>query len=422
MLRRFLVWLAGMFLMLGVELPGRFGAAEPPRPEPPSPPPQEIREPPPLRLSQAALSPDAKLVAAFYPDNVSSAVVIRDAATGKPRHRISVGARDLVRFSWSPDGQVVAIADWRTVTVLDAQTGKPRTDLSRELSAFDAEFGGMMGLAWSGDMRLVAGGREIGQRIRVWDMASGRLLRSIQVGAPRVLALSPDGRRLATDGDWNGVFLWDTATGEKVADLKAEKFGDGITPHLLSWSPDGRRLILGSGYIYLWDVEAQRFLKLPHPSCQATTWSPDSKQIALLYGQHVETFDGTTGRPTSMCPVPDGGNLPEKSPLLAWTAQGLHVLVCSRVNRQLRVLNVSQELRPPPWPGGTPPEGTFLPNGGVPPAPPAISMPPPSAPPPLANPSGPWGAIAGVTVASAVLLAVLIIWLACRRRSPGGPG
>ena len=108
--------------------------------------------------------------------------------------------------------------------------------------------------------------------IRVWDLASGKTVRTIRgesapgdAGKIYAMALSPDGKWLAAGGwlrhpteqskERHAIRLYDFASGRLVALLKGhENVVSG-----LAFSPDGRHLISGSfdKTAILWDVDAR---------------------------------------------------------------------------------------------------------------------------------------------------------------------
>ena len=97
--------------------------------------------------------------------------------------------------------------------------------------------------------------------IKVWDVASGRELRSLSSSAGQVNAItvSHDGTLLASGGDDAIVKLWDVATGRLV-----QRFiGHSKGVLCLAFSPDGKQLISGSrdNALKLWDLATGQELR-----------------------------------------------------------------------------------------------------------------------------------------------------------------
>jgi WD40 repeat protein len=76
--------------------------------------------------------------------------------------------------------------------------------------------------------------------LKVWDATTGKELRLGEVPVRGgTLALSPDGRRLATTTD-GAVKIWDARTGQEILTLRGPRL-NGI----LVFSQDGNSLVLG---------------------------------------------------------------------------------------------------------------------------------------------------------------------------------
>jgi len=73
-------------------------------------------------------------------------------------------------------------------------------------------------LTWSPDSRIIATGSE-DSNIRLWDIESGRLVRTLDghQGWVRSVAWSGDGQWLASGADDRTVRLWDVESGTEIA-------------------------------------------------------------------------------------------------------------------------------------------------------------------------------------------------------------
>ncbi len=114
-------------------------------------------------------------------------------------------------------------------------------------------------VAFAGGGRKVISATQAGS-VRVWDAATGALIKEIHVGGAG-LAISPDGRFCAAStATADGCAVWDLASAKSVATLKGNPqayfFGGFASDG--AFRADGRRLVAGSMYsvVYVWDVQS----------------------------------------------------------------------------------------------------------------------------------------------------------------------
>jgi WD40 repeat protein len=103
------------------------------------------------------------------------------------------------------------------VRLWDAGSGRP-------LATLEGHARWVQGVALSADGRLVASGGGDGA-VRLWEAGSGRPLVTLQGHAGTVwgVALSADGHLLASCGGDGRVRLWEAATGTPLRTLRAER-------------------------------------------------------------------------------------------------------------------------------------------------------------------------------------------------------
>lgn len=190
-------------------------------------------------------------------------------------------------------GRLLATGSGGTIKLWDVATGK-------ELRTLDAHTKPVHALALSGDGRLLASG-SYEPAVKLWDTTTGRELHALagHGGLVNSVALSRDGRVLVSSGDESALKVWDTATGQELRTL-ASPTGDIIN---LALSPDGRTLLAGSldGDAQLWDVTNGQLRATLAGQRGPLAFSADSR--TFLTGRRDEQhntvltlWDTTTGR------------------------------------------------------------------------------------------------------------------------------
>lgn len=126
------------------------------------------------------------------------------------------------------------------------------------------ETSSLSGLQFNGSRLLVAvstgsatdAGDRYDSAVRVWSVSDFRERASIAADPTDLLdlAVSPDGRTLATAGDGHGIRLWNPGTGKLVATLN----GHEAETNDLAFSPDGRCWQAPADHVSLGAGEAVR--------------------------------------------------------------------------------------------------------------------------------------------------------------------
>jgi WD40 repeat protein len=297
---------------------------------------QALRRRPAEGISAFALSPDGKILAGFTRSEV---IRLWETATGKELRELRPTNSVAGPMTFSPDGELLALASAEGLQVWDLRTNKPRwyvplrygpaicfspdgrslatgehftvriwdTATGQEQCPIPEHRDGLGFIALSADGRTVltagytagnlprageAGRMDLG--LRSWDAASGKRQPSSPVQKKHFspfAALSADQRTVATWGQEKDIQMWDVGSGEKLGRVFYQ--GD---PDVRTLSDDGKLLVVGSteirrpgewdSHLVLWDARAGKqlveFKGVRGPFGQVR-FSPDGKVLASIH-------------------------------------------------------------------------------------------------------------------------------------------
>jgi eukaryotic-like serine/threonine-protein kinase len=253
-------------------------------------------------LYASALSPDGRRVAVGA--KLSGSVFVYDTATGRSiaRHE-SAHASPVSAMAFSGDGAKLVTADAEGTIKIWADAEKLSSN-SVALLTLKGHRGAIRTVGFSSDGKQAAS-VGIDKTARVWDLENaGAAIRPLE-GTSKVgwfvARYSSDGQWIACAGG-SRVRLWDAATGRLVRELSA---GDKSSIYSVAFSPTNNRLLAvghggqaGVSYVALWDIDAgTQLARLPGatdlPDFQvdedsgavgALAFSPDGKCLAAGFG------------------------------------------------------------------------------------------------------------------------------------------
>lgn len=185
------------------------------------------------------------------------------------------------------------------------------------LGGFDGNSRGVQYQGFTRDWKIFFAVDDQG-RARIWDVATGTILKSIQGPPPPISAgaLSPDGKLLALGAQKESVGrCYDLATGREI-----QLAGHKDTVRGLAFSPDGTTLASGSldGAIRLWNpVTGESIATLPGHMEETSdvAFSPDGRTLASVnVGLSVKLWHVATRRELVSWEFPDAGQYARFSP------------------------------------------------------------------------------------------------------------
>lgn len=182
--------------------------------------------------------------------------------------------------TYSKDGKYLASADiGGAIKLWEISSGKEL----RSFHGVDADF-----LAFSPDGSLIAASDEYA--LKIWEAATGKERYSFEGGS---ILFTPDGRLLASVGQDKTARVWEVASGKKLFSFSGE---------FIALSPDGKTLasINRDKLVQLWEMKSGKELRSFSITAKSIPYqleyTPDGKNLIAVIGDILYLIDASSGK------------------------------------------------------------------------------------------------------------------------------
>jgi WD40 repeat protein len=264
-------------------------------------------------VSAVAFSPDRRILASAVWDKTvrlwDLQAPMGDSLTELQPIRCT---EQVTAIAFSSNGRILAIGQREGIGLYDPDSGKPVAPIKPTPAPVPA-------LAFSPNSRYLASAGASDPAVKVWDVAANKVNFEIPQdwSLNGAVAISPDGRLIATPGPMGGaagptvkiceVLDWDAKTSKAPYQVRYTLSGHLGYVWKLTFSPDGRYLASGSwdSTIKIWDLKALEKDPKAEPatlrghagSIYGLTFSPDGRRLASGSGSadygEVKVWDAT---------------------------------------------------------------------------------------------------------------------------------
>ncbi|KAK5988045.1 Vegetative incompatibility protein HET-E-1 [Cladobotryum mycophilum] len=248
-----------------------------------------------------------------------STLKIRDPIRGSCVQIVTEDPEDFCQnVAFSPDSSQLALADGKTLLMLNAATGVYVQKLEEHTAAIES-------LTFSRDGARLASGSD-DRTIKIWATATGACLQTLEGHTDIIcsVAFSPDGTQLASASDDNTIKIWDLALGSAGNLQKSEGHQDRVRS--VTYSSDNTRVASGSEdcTIKIWDPTTG--------ACLQTLQGHDRAVFMVIWdlttGTCQHTFENTEYPFVhSMAFSPNGARLALASSVGYWNGDGAIIIL-----------------------------------------------------------------------------------------------
>jgi WD40 repeat protein len=256
------------------------------------------------RGEAVAFSPNGKTLATSDQHSIRLHELDMDKVVPLP------GASDDCCLAFAPDSNTLASGSWEgTVAIWDVATRKLLRKINAQFNAYGAVT--RQALAFSTDGAVLATINHTQDAVRLWDPATGKLIRQFERTKPVGVVFSPDGKLLATLGGTaakgtlnDSIPIWEWDTGKLVREFRGKHSSLNSLFFTFAFSPDGTKLAGGGiNKLYLWDLATGNDLlassSAPLGRVSALAYSPDGQLVATggIEDGVIRLWEPGTGRP-----------------------------------------------------------------------------------------------------------------------------
>lgn len=283
-------------------------------------------------------SSDGKTLATVDPEHYSH-VIFYDVHEGKQHDTIPLN-EEVLGLAWSSRTGLLAVALHKRIDVFENVD-----DAWRKVeTVVDDVATSVAGLEWSHD------GRRLAWLVRyeswgLWDRESRASAQPVKVagcGDANILRWSPDDKRIAV-GAADHVAIYDTLEGRELQRLRGNQ---QTYYYAMDWSPEGRMLTAGEGFLYDFDAESGTEQRMyagrphgyTHGNVSAVSWTSDAQAIYCGNGHS----DARRWTPQDEDPVWNLDSPPAEDPLrygmLALSPDEQQLAVGSQFSTPIKIL------------------------------------------------------------------------------------